>query len=411
MRTAALLIAGLLAASLLGTTTGASAYAPLDWVSSYDPGTPGVNATAVGLDGVAYLGTWGSPSYCPGSGARIIDLHDPYSPVRIGAAAAYPGTTAEHLAAVNFDTWAFRGNVLFAGIQRCNAGGGSPSGLAIWDVSEPANPRELSFFATGRQPRGVHEFTVGAIGDRWYAYLAVPNSELGDGRGDLRILEVTDPTAPVEVATWGARRDGGLPIGSGRQCAPDCRGSEPQVFLHSVALSRDSRTAYLSYWDLGVILLDVSEPSSPRWIGRFAEPRAAEGNTHSVSIARDGTLALVADETAGPPWGRLRLVDIQDPTNPVQVGSFESPNSARDTRGGQYAYSIHNPLADDRDPNKAYLAWYADGLRVIDVSDAAAPVEIGSWIPPGGGQVWNVAQMGDLLLLGDIYGGLHVLSR
>jgi hypothetical protein len=282
--------------------------------------------------------------------------------------------------------------------------------LAVWDVTDPANPTELAFLATGRA-RGVHEFTVRQRGDRWFAYLAVPNSEITDGSGDLRIVDVTDPRQPTQVLDWGAKRDAGLPVGNGRDCAPFCRGAVPQAFLHSVTLSADGRTAYLSYWDLGVILLDVSEPNAPRWLGRFAEPPAAEGNTHSVALAHDGSLALVADETFGPPWGRLRLVDVQDPANPVQVGSFDTPDSAAGTRGEQYAYTIHNPLTDTRDPNRAYLAWYADGVRLVDVSDAARPVELMNWIPPQGGMIWNVSFMGDLLLAGDINNGLFVLRR
>ena len=384
---------------------------PLDVLGAYDPGTAGLNASAVGLDGIAYLGSWGSAAECPGLGVRVVDVHDPTAPNPIGTAADYAGTTAEHLAAVHYATAAFTGNVLFAGIQRCTAGAGPPAGLAIWDVTDPSNPSELGFLPTGRISRGVHEFTVGQRGDRWYAYLAVWNSEITDGPGDLRIVDVTDPRQPFDVADWGARRDAGLPVGAGAQCAPVCRGASPQAALHSVALSPDGRTAYLSYWDLGVIVLDVSEPDTPRWLGRFAEPQVAEGNTHSISIAHDGKLALVADETFGPPWGRLRLVDVQDPANPVQVGSFDTPESAAGTPGEQYAHTLHNPLVDDRDPNRAYLAWYADGIRLLDISDASRPVEITSWVPPRGGMIWNVAFMGDLLLAGDINHGLFVLRR
>jgi hypothetical protein len=178
-----------------------------------------------------------------------------------------------------------------------------------------------------------------------------------------------------------------------------------------VALSPDGRTAYLSYWDLGVIMLDVSEPRSPQWLGRFEEPSAAEGNTHSVALVHDGKLALVADETYGPPWGRLRLVDVQDPANPAQLGTFDTANSAAGTPGEQYAYTIHNPIADDRNPNHTYLAWYADGVRVLDVSDASRPVELASWVPPHGGMVWSVFLMGDLVLVGDIDNGLEILRR
>jgi hypothetical protein len=406
-------VADLLALAALGFVIGVpTALAdPLDVVGAADPGSAGLNATAVGLDGFAYLGSWGSAANCPSLGARVFDVREPTAPTALGNAAVYSGTTAEHLAVAHYATSAFAGNVLFAGIQRCNASSSNASGLAIWDVSDPANPVELGFFSVGRRVRGVHEFTIGQRGDRWYAYLAVSNSEVTGGPGDLRVLDVTDPRNPLELVDWGARKDAGLPVGTGSRCAPACRGQVPQAFLHSVALSADGRTAYLSYWDLGLIVLDVSEPNAPRWIGRFAEPSSAEGNTHSVALAHDGKLALVADETFGPPWGRLRLVDIQDPTNPVQVGSFDTADSAAGTPGEQYAYTIHNPLADDRDPNRAYLAWYGDGVRVLDISDAGHPVEVAAWVPPRGGMIWNVSFMGDLLLAGDINNGLYILRR
>ncbi|HEX8968385.1 MAG TPA: hypothetical protein VF937_10915, partial [Chloroflexota bacterium] len=400
------------ALALLAAALPAAAWADaLDVVGAFDPGSAGYNASAVGLDGVGYLGSWGGPAECPSLGVRIIDLRDPSSPALIGAAAVYDGTTAEHLAAVHYATSAFTGNLLLVGIQRCQPGGGAPSGLALWDVTDPSSPVELGFISTGRGSRGVHEFTLRHQADRWLAYLAVPNSEITDGSGDLRIVDVTDPRNPVPIADWGARRDAGLPVGNGAQCVPFCRGTVPQAFLHSVALSPDGRTAYLSYWDLGVIILDVSEPGTPRWLGRFDEPASTEGNTHSVSLAHDGKLALVGDETFGPPWGHLRLVDVQNPANPIQVGTFDTPDSAAGTRGEQYAYTIHNPLADDRDPNRAYLAWYADGVRMLDVADPAHPVELASWVPPRGGMIWNVAFLGDLLLAGDINNGLFVLRR
>jgi hypothetical protein len=105
------------------------------------------------------------------------------------------------------------------------------------------------------------------------------------------------------------------------------------------------------------------------------------------------------------------MVDVQDPSNPVQVGVFETANSAAGTPGEAYAYSIHNPLVDDRDPNRAYLAWYDDGVRVIDVSDAARPVEVSAWLPPREPMVWNVALMGNLVLVGDVNHGLYILER
>src|SRR5437870_1952871 len=118
---------------LLAASASMAAADPLDLLGIFDQGTAGYNATVVGLDGVAYLGSWGGPAECPSFGARVIDVHDPAAPVLIGSAAVYQGTTAEHLAAVHYASKAFTGNVLFAGIQRCQAGGAAASGLAIWD--------------------------------------------------------------------------------------------------------------------------------------------------------------------------------------------------------------------------------------------------------------------------------------
>src|SRR5216683_6268832 len=92
---------------------------PFDVLGAFDPGWAGFNASAVGLDGIAYLGSWGRAAECPALGARVIDVQDPTAPALLASAAVYRGTTAEHLAAVHFATPAFTGNVLFAGIQRC----------------------------------------------------------------------------------------------------------------------------------------------------------------------------------------------------------------------------------------------------------------------------------------------------
>ena len=130
----------------------------------------------------------------PGLGVRVVDVRDPTAPRQIATAARYDGTTAEHLAAVHLQTSAFSGSVLAAGIQRCVAGGAGQSGLALWDVTDPANPSELGFLPTTRGSRGVHEFTVRQRGDRWYAYLAVPNSEATGGPGTCR-----SSTSPILV--------------------------------------------------------------------------------------------------------------------------------------------------------------------------------------------------------------------
>jgi len=384
--------------------------AALEVLGSYNPETPGSNATVVALDATAYLGSWGSENHCDAPGVRVVDLHDPGAPTLEAVAAVYPRTTAEHLVVLHHQSATFSGNLLLVGIQRC-AAVGDEGGLALWDVTNPADPRELSFLGVGTHPRGVHEFTIGQRGDRLLAYLAVPNSELLDGHGDLRVVDVTDPHTPVEVGNWGAHRATGLPIGLGEECAPECRGASQRALLHSVTLNPDQRTAYLAYWDLGIFVLDVADPLAPRLLGRFVEPPEAEGNTHSLAIG-NGNVALVANETFAPPWGQLHLVDVSDPMAPIEVGTWQTHNAATDAPAGfEHWFSIHNAYVDPRDTRHAFLAWYSDGVRVLDIANPRAPFEVDSWVPAQDAFVWSVAFLDDLVLVADVHSGLYVLHR
>ena len=63
------------------------------------------------------VGSWGGSAQCPSLGVRVIDVHDSTAPTPIGSAAAYSGTTAEHLAVVHYATNRFTGSVLFAGVN------------------------------------------------------------------------------------------------------------------------------------------------------------------------------------------------------------------------------------------------------------------------------------------------------
>src|SRR5205814_1727595 len=78
----------------------------------------------------------------------------------------------------------------------------APAGLALVDMTAPYNPVDLGFFDTGPGPRGVHELDLTVQGGRALALLAVPGSE-SSGTGDLRIVDITDPRSPVQIADWG----------------------------------------------------------------------------------------------------------------------------------------------------------------------------------------------------------------
>ena len=134
-------------------------------------------------------------------------------------------------------------------------------------MSNPAAPKELSL--TDLEPRGSHEIWLQPKGNHAYVYTAIPRSELISspdydiqtqratipGKPDFRIFDVSDPRHPVQVGEWGAWKELGIKPWEGR-------GGFSANFVHSVITNPAATRAYLSYWDLGTVILDISDPAA-----------------------------------------------------------------------------------------------------------------------------------------------------
>lgn len=374
---------------------------------------PGYNADVWAHGQYAYVGTWGTssayPTRCPATGVRIIDLADPANPTLVGAVATIAGTSQEDVVVKRIETVNYLGDLLVTGIQACGANT-AQRGIDLWDVTNPRQPQHLAFWESGpaapSSARGVHELYLFQRGDRAYVAAAVPSSEALEGVGDFQLVDVTDPRKPVRVGSWGTRLDGGI--------APTAGQSH---FAHSAWANEAGTMAIVSYWDAGVILLDISDPTNPTMIGRTPYPARSAGDSHSIWLAHDETIMLVADETLDTSlgsWGFLRIFDIRNPAQPVQIGQYATPNSATTRRDG--TYTIHNPFVVG---DRAFLSWYTDGIRVLDIGNPAAPREVAAYVPPAAidpyrsftdtAQVWGVYVQGNLVLASDINAGLFVL--
>jgi hypothetical protein len=108
-------------------------------------------------------------------------------------------------------------------------------------------------------------------------------------------------------------------------------------------------------------ILDISTPTSPTVAGQITPP-----DGYVWAIYSSGGYAYIADH-----YDDLRVVDVREPANPIEVGSYDAPGSGRDIY-----------VSD----NIAYLANASGGLRVIDVSEPSSPAELGffeitEWFP------------------------------
>jgi len=92
----------------------------------------------------------------------------------------------------------------------------------------------------------------------------------------FRVVDVTNPLQPTVVGKWGAFNAGLSPgtwFGQGHM---------PATFAHSPRASEDGMTAYVSYWDLGTVTLDISDPTAPTFVSHTIFPADAEGNAASA---------------------------------------------------------------------------------------------------------------------------------
>ncbi len=376
---------------------------------------PGETSDVWAHGNFAYVGGFGG-----GTTVKVVDISDPTNPQVVKELAApNADCSPQDVKVETINTKHFHGDLLVVGNDGCF------TGVQLYDVSDPTNPTLLSESGPGF----VHNTYLYQRGNRAYVLLAVPFAEVFDGFGDFVVMDITDPTDPQIIADWGAGKDGGIAFGSpifpvppfppGSDCTPPpgtpelCRGdSFPGVLLHDVWASTNGGTAYLSYWDAGLILLDISDPTNPTFLGRGEEPPTFgndEGNAHVAVPAQGGNLVLVGDEDFVPgPWGFLRVFDTSDATDPHEIGAFATSGSLG---SDPTPATMHNIIVRG---SRAYLSWYFEGIRVVDFSQPSAPREIAAFIPDPAetspGLFWGVYVHKDMILGSDILGGLFILK-
>ena len=406
----------------------------IEVVGHIDPGG-GFNADVVAHEDHAYLGSWGTfgpRRFCPSQGVRVYDLSDPTAPSHVSTFADrrsepdVAGTWTEKVLVESVSTRRFTGDLAAVSFQNCMDGEDVFRGFGLYDVTDPANPTRLALVKTSTAAGGSHELYLDVHGDRVFVYTAIILSELTTspdgvtpGDPDFQIWDVTRPDRPRQVGEWGAWAELGI-----HPADVDDEGAFRVNFTHSV-IADGQGTAYLSYWDLGTVILDVSDPRNPTMIGRTGFDVDEEGNAHSAWTGRGGRLLVQNDEDFSPfegggfeeAWGYSRLYDIADPANPVPLATFEMP-STRLLPPGIGDFTVHDPKIDGND---LYLSYYAEGVVIVDIADVRAPVQKAQFVPtpaadPRGlffpGEefpfVWGVWLEDGYALASDINSGLWV---
>ena len=253
-------------------------------------------------------------------------------------------------------------------------------GFKVFDISNREKPKLVTHHKT--YGRGVHRFDM----DAKYAYLS---TEMEGYVGNILVIyDLRDPARPAEVSRWWLP---GQHVAGGEQ--PTWNGRRNR--LHHALRFGDELWA--GCWHAGVRVIDVSDIRAPRTVGEYNyhPPYPEPSHTFMPVPGPIGgrRIALAIDEEdhahsaeemerrRGRPHGCLWVLDVSDLSRITALSLFElSELDSPWSRAAPGRFGAHQ-FQEHAQGTLAYCAWFAGGLRIVDVADPMAPREVGHFIP------------------------------
>jgi hypothetical protein len=275
-----------------------------------------------------------------GAGLDIVNVANPGSPVLVANVLPF--------AHARFSDVTVRDGIAYVSNELTN---GSPTpwvGMFIYDVSNPANPVELSRLEWGMG--GGYHLGVDAHSVFVQSTVSGPVVYLTSGiTGDVTVFDVSNPAVPVYLSEITS------PIWAYNSQA------------HDVVVVNDR--AYTAWLGGGFTIHDVSNPAAPVLLGHKPTTSVNQHFLYHLWPTADGQHLVTTEENATGTDG-VRIYDISNPGAITQVGAFNGP-------AGSLA---HNLVVSGR---YAYVSYLEDGLRILDIANPAAPYSVGRYDPDG----------------------------
>jgi hypothetical protein len=160
------------------------------------------------------------------------------------------------------------------------------------------------------------------------------------------VFDVTNPEAPVRLSTY----QSGASI------------------VHDLMI--DNGIAYLNAWEGGFHVVDFTTPTTPVVVGKWRQTPTHTSHSSWAMHVGGRTIALHGEEAYA---AHLDIVDVvpASPSFMTSIATFKLRDYV----------SIHNVMAFG---NHAYMTYYQDGVRVLDLSDPTNPQQLGyynTWDP------------------------------
>ncbi len=367
----------LAAASAIVSQPAWAAGNPMKLVGALNPWKDGQfsNVAADASRHVGYLGSFDD------QGVAVIDTRDP----------AFPSLTdvlSTHIAGTGTSDSADLDLVGgYLAVSHQSWSGDGFVGISVYDtLSDPYHPFLVRHIPL---PGGIHSVQL--------------DPEVGSGRpfAYANAIESTGFTYVVDILT-GALLSKYAPA-EGVGCIPsdeDCR-----LFLgaHEGFLQRSPAGRmldYVSFWDAGLRIVDVTDPAHPVEVGAFPYPGPLGDLccAHYAAPTPSGNWVYLEDEIGVGGTGGVHVLRAQGCDgvqvctvtqvglwhingHPVQAAAIDGVGSGAFHGVIQrfFTYDAHN--LDIKGENALLVANYTMGIRLIDTTDKAAPREVSFYLP------------------------------
>jgi hypothetical protein len=265
----------------------------------------------------------------------------------------------------------------------------TPAGFELFDISDPENPKSISFFdCSGPHSMGVHQLWF-VDGEFVHCSAGADDFVPRDPKDCqfYRCIDVRNPTQPVEAGRWwypGTRE------GDSEDAPPRLAPFDSGYRAHNTNVYPDRPDRlYLGYLDGGAFILDIADKANPRVVGSWNPHPPYPGFTHTILPLFDRDLLIITDETvkdAAVDWPKLTwVVDARDETNLVPISTLPMPDvEAFKHRGGRFgSHNLHEnrPGPTYKSNNIIFGTFFNGGVRVFDISDPYRPQLIAYHVP------------------------------
>jgi hypothetical protein len=297
-------------------------------------------------------------------------------------------------------------------------------GVHIIDISDKAHPKWMGF--TPITPDGPHSITYAKINNRHILFQSVYAFAYAYGGVDVpqqqRLVITELDTSVPGVASLRTLAEYRHPLAVGLGKMPH----DVSIQVHPLT---GKTLAYVAYWDLGVVILDVTDPAKPTLVSTYSDFGPAKyGEIHMARafpqlIGGKHVTAAEPEIGAQPDSGYLTFFDTTDPAKPTYLSSWKIPGNIPSDGG-----SLGPHYFDVRD-GQLVMASYHAGFWVVDVStpeNLVHPRSVGfsevNATGPGGAAVpvvgggsgtdsaFDAWWDGDHVVAGDSRGGLAIFQ-